>query len=85
MREIFLKSYTLTANWQKLADTRTVLTATIVTNPANAGLMQIRVDGGTEANWPKGVSNAFLNIDISRIEVKGTVNDSVLVAGTSSE
>ncbi len=85
MREIFLKWYGLTANWQKLAETRTILTATIATSPANTGLMQVRVDGGTEANWPKGVSSAFLGIDISRIEVKGTVGDNLLVAGTSSE
>ncbi len=85
MREIFMKSYTLSANWQKLALSRTIVSATFVTSPTNAGLMQIRVDGGTEANWPKGVASAFQGIDIARIEVKGTANDSLLVAGTSSE
>lgn len=82
MRNIFMKSYSLTASYQKLATERTVLTATIIASPLNVGVMQIRVDGGTAANWPKGVSNGFAGIDISRIEVKGSAGDSVLVVGT---
>ncbi|MCK6458121.1 MAG: hypothetical protein L6Q92_16525 [Phycisphaerae bacterium] len=82
MRNIFMKSYSLTANWQKLADTRTVLAATIIASPLNVGVMQVRVDGGTAANWPKGVSSGFVGVDISRIEVKGSSGDSVLVVGT---
>lgn len=82
MRNIFMKSISLTAAYQKLATERTVLTVTIIANPLNVGVMQIRVDGGTAANWPKGVSNSFAGIDISRIEVKGSAGDSLLVVGT---
>jgi hypothetical protein len=82
MRNVFMRSYSLSADWQRLADGRTVLTATLIAGPQNSGAMQVRVDGGQPANWPKGVSNSFLSADISRIEIKGSAGDMALVVGT---
>ncbi|MCK6485463.1 MAG: hypothetical protein L6R00_15150 [Phycisphaerae bacterium] len=82
MRNIFMKSYTISTNWQKLADTRTVLVATLIASPLNAGALQVRVDGGPTALWSKGVSATFFGVDISRIEVKGNAGDMALVVGT---
>lgn len=81
MRPIFIRSYVLSAAWQKLADTRTVLTAAITTSPNNASPAQFRVDGGVAVLWPAGVSATLIGVDISRIEVKGGSSDSVLVCG----
>ncbi|GJQ27712.1 MAG: hypothetical protein HBSAPP02_27440 [Phycisphaerae bacterium] len=82
MRNIFMKSYTISANWQKLADTRTVLVATLIASPLNAGALQVRVDGGPTSLWSKGVSATLFGVDISRIEVKGNAGDMALVVGT---
>lgn len=81
MRPIFIRSYVLSAAWQKLADTRTVLTAAITTSPNNVSPAQFRVDGGPTVLWPAGVSATLIGVDISRIEVKGGSSDSVLVCG----
>ncbi|MCK6485462.1 MAG: hypothetical protein L6R00_15145 [Phycisphaerae bacterium] len=81
MAPIFIRSITLTASWQKLAATRTVLTAAITTASTNAQNAQFRVDGGPTVLWPAGVSATLIGVDLSRIEVKGTSPDSVLVAG----
>lgn len=81
MAPIFIRSITLTASWQKLAATRTVLTAAITTASTNAQNAQFRVDGGPTVLWPAGVSATLIGVDLSRIEVKGTSPDSVLVTG----
>jgi hypothetical protein len=81
MAPIFIRSITLSATWQKLAATRTVLTAAITTASTNAQNAQFRVDGGPTVLWPAGVSATLIGVDLSRIEVKGTSPDSVLVAG----
>lgn len=81
MRNVFMKSITVTAVFQKLMDVPTVLTVTITAGPANAQPLQFRVDGGAIANWPKGVSHTLVGVDLSRIEVKGTAGDTVLIVG----
>ncbi len=81
MAPIFIRSITLSASWQKLAATRTVLTAAITTASTNAQNAQFRVDGGPTVLWPAGVSATLIGVDLSRIEVKGTSPDSVLVTG----
>lgn len=81
MNPIFIRSITLSASWQKLAATRTVLTAAITASPTNTQSAQFRVDAGPTVLWPAGVSATLASIDLSRIEVKGTSPDSVLVTG----
>ncbi|MCK6458122.1 MAG: hypothetical protein L6Q92_16530 [Phycisphaerae bacterium] len=81
MAPIFIRSITLSGTWQKLAATRTVLTAAITTASTNAQNAQFRVDGGPTVLWPAGVSATLIGVDLSRIEVKGTSPDSVLVTG----
>lgn len=81
MAPIFIRSITLSGTWQKLAATRTVLTAAITTASTNAQNAQFRVDGGPIVLWPAGVSATLIGVDLSRIEVKGTSPDSVLVTG----
>lgn len=81
MAPVFIRSITLSSTWQKLAATRTVLTAAITTASTNAQNAQFRVDGGPTVLWPAGVSATLIGVDLSRIEVKGTSPDSVLVTG----
>ncbi len=76
-----MRSIALGAAWQRLADERAVLTATLTAAPANAQPALVRVDGGAPASWPKGVANTFVGVDLSRVEVSGTSGDSMLVVG----
>ena len=80
-RPILIQSIAVSAAWQPLAASRTVMTASITTSPANTQPVQFRVDGGATVPWPAGVSNTLVSVDLSRIEVSGTSGDTVLVVG----
>ncbi len=45
----------------------------------NAAAVQFRADGGDAEDWPKGLIAALEDVDLSRLEVKGTVGDLVLI------
>lgn len=80
-RPILIQSITVSAAWQPLAASRTVMTASITTSPSNTQPVQFRVDGGASVPWPAGVANTLVGVDLSRIEVSGTSGDAVLLVG----
>lgn len=78
---VYLRSITLgDAQWQPLADEPTVMTATIVASAKNSTPVSVRVDGGAAVSWPPGATARLEGVDLSRIEVLGSVGHIVLVA-----
>jgi len=77
-----LKSFVLgLPDWTKLATAPTVVQATVIADPTNAGNISVRFRGGISTNWPPGASVSFESVDLSEIEVRGAPNYKVLVAG----
>jgi hypothetical protein len=66
--------------WTKLATVPTVVQATVIADPTNAGNISVRFRGGISTNWPPGASVSFESVDLSEIEVRGAPNYKVLVA-----
>ncbi len=77
-----LKSFVLgLPDWTKLATVPTVVQATVIADPTNAGNISVRFRGGISTNWPPGASVSFESVDLSEIEVRGAPNYKVMVAG----
>ncbi|MCG3128261.1 MAG: hypothetical protein CHACPFDD_03138 [Phycisphaerae bacterium] len=66
--------------WTKLASVPTVVQATVIADPTNPGNVSVRFRGGNSTQWPPGAAVAFVSVDLSEIEVRGTTNHKVLVA-----
>ncbi|MEP0848611.1 MAG: hypothetical protein HRF50_17535 [Phycisphaerae bacterium] len=71
----------LQQDWAKLADVPTVLQATVIADPKNAGNIDVRFRGGPLSKWPPGAAVTFESVDASEIEARGGPNHNVLVVG----
>ncbi|MBW7905357.1 MAG: hypothetical protein LC135_05035 [Phycisphaerae bacterium] len=76
-----VKSFVLgLPTWTKLANSPTVVQATVIADPKNAGNISVRFRGGITTSWPPGAAVSFESVDLSEIEVRGAPNYKVLVA-----
>jgi hypothetical protein len=66
--------------WTKLAESPTVVQATVIADPTNGGNISVRFRSGITTSWPPGASVSFESVDLSEIEVRGSTNYKVLVA-----
>ena len=82
---IYQKTLTLTTDWQALSATALVLDATLMVPQSNYGDVAVRInaDDSTLAYWPAGAPVAMRNVDLSRIQVKGTAGDKFTVVAQS--
>jgi len=78
---VYMKSISLTGNWAKLADTPTVVTATIIASSKNYNEIDMRYAGGEIVKWPPGAAVRLEGVDLSLLEVKGGIGHLVLVVG----
>lgn len=69
----------LGAAWQPLSASVVVVSFSLVVPVSNAASVSVRVDGGTPAEIGPGMSAAFDDVDLSRVEVSGQLGDTVLV------
>jgi len=85
MNNVILRKINLTGDWQPLSAVRLVGSVTIATPPANAGNVLFRTVGepAQEVAWVPGEWYDFHRIDLSEIQVKGTVGDVVTLVGGS--
>ena len=81
MNNVIMRKIDVTANYQPLADERTVLSGTISTPPGNSANVTFKAEGGNEVEWIPGEWHDFRSIDLAEIEVKGTPGDEVTVVG----
>ena len=76
-----IKVLTLSDTWTPLSTGRLIQRCTIALPAANTVNMDIRVDGGTAAQWFPGVTADLGTIGLSRVEVKASEAESVLIIG----
>ena len=81
MNNTIMLSVTVTTGWQPLSAGKLVCRCTISTPPDNAGAVTFKGDNDSETPWQSGEWHEFRQIDLSRIDVKGTAGDTVTVVG----
>jgi len=81
MNNTIMRTVTVTADYAALASEKTVVSVTISCPPANAGNVIFRGDTGDEVPWVPGEWHTLYRVDLSEIEMKGTVGDTVTVVG----
>jgi len=78
-----MRKVDVTTGYQPLVATQLVATVTISCPPANAAVVTFRGDDGSDVPWQPGEWHTLQHVDLSAIEVKGTVGDIVTLVGGS--
>ncbi len=81
MNSALMRKVTVTASYQPLASVPTVASVEIACPPGNAGVVNFKGDDGSDVPWQPGEWHALHRIDLSKIEVKGSVGDTVTIVG----
>jgi len=78
-----MRQIDVTAVYQPLVADRLVATVTISCPPGNAAAVSFKGDDGSDVPWQPGEWHTLRSVDLSAIQIKGTVGDTVtLVGGT---
>ncbi|MFG0243628.1 MAG: hypothetical protein ACF8R9_12650 [Phycisphaerales bacterium JB054] len=81
---IYAKSFAFTGEgYIAVETTPTVLTVTLVASTKNSGNVQLRVNGGSDVNFPPGGIATLRSVDISQLEVKGNLGHHLSIVGGS--
>jgi len=83
MNNTIMRQIDVTADYQPLVADRLVATVTISCAPDNADVVYFLGDDGSDVPWRPGEWHSVHRVDLSEIQIKGTVGDTVtLVGGT---
>jgi hypothetical protein len=82
MKNAFVqRTVTLTAEYQKLSATSLVVSGELLCTLDNAGDVTVKSAEGVELAWKAGEYHELVSVDLSTIEVKGTVGDKIRFVG----
>ena len=81
MNNVIMRKIDLTSEYQPRAVEKTVGTVTISTPPSNTGDVLFLGDTNQEVPWVPGEWHYFKSVDLSSIQVKGSVGDIVTIVG----
>jgi len=81
MRNIIMRTVSVTAEYQPLSAVSLVGSVTISTLPSNAGDVFFRGDDGSDVPHQPGEWYEYFSVDLSGIFVKGTPGDMVKIVG----
>ncbi|NLF29325.1 MAG: hypothetical protein GX591_00390 [Planctomycetes bacterium] len=81
MNNTIIRLIDVTADYQPLVADRLVATITISCPSDNAGAVIFRGDDGSDVPWRAGEWHTLHRVDLSAIQIKGTVGDTVTVVG----
>jgi len=76
-----MRKIDVTAAYQSLVVDQLVATVTISCPAANADVVNFKGDDGSDVPWKPGEWHTLHHVDLSAIEIKGTVGDTVTVVG----
>ena len=76
-----MRQIDVTADYQPLVADRLVATVTISCPPGNADVVVFLGDDGSDVPWQPGEWHTLHRVDLSAIQIKGTVGDFVTVVG----
>lgn len=81
---IYAKSFVFTGEGYLQVETKeTVLTVTLIASGKNSTNIQFRVAGGPDVNFPPGGMVTLQSVDISQLEVKGSLGHHLSIVGGS--
>jgi len=83
MNNVLMRKVNVTAGYQPLASAETVVTVTISCPPTNAAVVYLKGDDGADVPCVPGEWHTLVGVNLSDIQVKGTVGDYVTVVGGS--
>ena len=82
MRKAVLIERLATDAWQRLSDKALVASGELMAPPSNAAAVAVKGgNGGAGVHFLPGQSNRLRSIDLSEIEVRGTVGDRIVFVG----
>lgn len=81
MNNTIMRAIDVTADYAALSATPLVATATISCPPTNAAAVYFLGDTEDDVPWQPGEYHTLQRVDLSRIQIKGTVGDTVTVIG----
>ncbi len=83
MNNTIMRQIDVTAAYQPLVAEQLVATVTVSCPPTNADVVYFKGDDGSDVRWQPGQWHRLNHVDLSAIEIKGTVGDTItLVGGT---
>ena len=83
MNTVIQRKIDVLPDYRPLSDTRLVGTFEISALPTNADVVYFLGDDGSDVPWNCGEWHQLVRVDLSTIQVKGTIGDSIsLVGGT---
>jgi len=81
MNNVYQRNIAVAAGYAALAATPTIVTVTISCPPANVAVVNFLADDGTDVPWQPGEWHTFHGVDLSQIQIKGAVGDTVTLNG----
>ena len=81
MNNVILRKIVVTAEYQPLSETSLIGSVTISTPPTNLGDVIFQGDDVDEVPWVPGEWHTFRSVDLSSIQVRGQIGDTVTVIG----
>ena len=83
MHNTIMRKIDVTAGYRPVVADQMVATVTVSCPPTNAGVVYFKGDDGSDVPWQPSEWHSLKHVDLSAIEIKGTVGDTVtLVGGT---
>ena len=81
MNSILMRKVVVGAAYAPLVLSRTAFSGVVSCPPANAAVVNFLGDDGSDVPWIAGEWHEFKDVDLSGIQVKGAVGDTVTVVG----
>ena len=81
MNNTIMRQINVTAAYQPLVADPLVATVTISCPPTNAGVVYFLGDDGSDVPWQQGQWETLHRVDLSSIQIKGTVGDTIVLVG----
>jgi len=81
MNNTIMRKVDVTAGYQALVSTQLVATVTVSCPPTNADVVTFKGDDGSDVPWQPGEWHTLHHVDLSAIEIKGAVGDTVTIVG----
>ena len=75
MNNMIARKVDLTADYQPLADRRTVVSGTLSATPGNSDTAYLLGDTGQDIPLIPGEWHTLYHVDLSQIQIKGSVGD----------
>jgi len=81
MNNTIMRKIDVAAAYRSLVSAPLVGSVTISCPPTNASVVYFKGDDGSDVPWQPGEWHTLHHVDLSAIEIKGTVGDTITIIG----